>query len=275
MKQGIERCVIRLAETGCEIIPAFTVLIHIRFQHQRAQSRRQGEGVDGGQADRDGHGNTELRVECTRGSSHERGGYEYRHEDHGRNDNGRRYAAHRIGSRLISRPVPRVETALHGFHHDNGIVHYRADGKHQREEREQVDGEPRHCHESECRDDRDEYGYGGNQCRAYILQKQVHDKHDQQDCQQKRHRHFPDGGIEKTVRIAYRDELEAFRQVLAHLFENRVDLVDDRRSVGACRLVGHGKGARLAVDGRTEIIRLAAQFDIRDLFQAEHVAAGQ
>ena len=164
MKQSVKSNVICLAETGCEIIPDFTVLVHIRFQHQRAQSRRQGEGVDGRQADRDGHGNTELCVECTRGSSHERGGDEYRHEDHGRNDDGRRYAAHCIGSRLISRPISCIETALHCFHHDNGIVHYRTDGKHQREECKQVDGKSRYRHKCECRNNRNEYRYGRDQC---------------------------------------------------------------------------------------------------------------
>ena len=39
------------------------------------------------------------------------------------------------------RRQPFFDVVLHGLHHDDGVVHHQADGQHQAEQRERVDGE--------------------------------------------------------------------------------------------------------------------------------------
>ena len=53
-----------------------------------------------------------------------------------------------------------VELRLHRFHHHNGIIDHGSDGKHKREQGEQVDGESNHGHHGKCADDGNEDGYG-------------------------------------------------------------------------------------------------------------------
>ena len=85
-----------LAEACGEVVLHLAVLIQIGLQQQGAESRRERQGVECRDTYGDGHRDTELRIERTRGSAHHRHRDKHRHKDQRRGDDGRSDAAHGI-----------------------------------------------------------------------------------------------------------------------------------------------------------------------------------
>jgi hypothetical protein len=52
---------------------------------------------------------------------------------------------------------PRLDVALHVFHHDDGVIDHDADGQHEAEEAQRVDREAEEQHDAERADDRDRH----------------------------------------------------------------------------------------------------------------------
>ncbi len=65
--------------------------------------------------------------------------------------------------------------------HDDGVVDHEADGQHQRQQRQRVDGEVEGIHQREGADERDRDGNERNESGADRAQKQKDDQHDEQD----------------------------------------------------------------------------------------------
>ena len=149
LHKNVERGIERFTETGGKILLLRTVLVDIRLQQQSAKSRTQGKGIHRRDTYRHCHCQTELRIERTGRAAHERHRNKYGHEHQRGCDNGIRDTFHRIDTCHIRGLIPHIETCLHRLHHNDGIVHHRTDNQNQREQRNQVDAETRHRHESE------------------------------------------------------------------------------------------------------------------------------
>ncbi len=274
-RQRAEHGVERPAEPRREVVFRVAVLVRVGFEHQCAQGRREREGIDGRYADGDGHRQAELRIECARRAARHRHGNEDGHEDDRGGQNRRAHPFHGIGGREVRRAVARVEFRLHRFDHHDRIVHHRADGQHEGEEREQVDGEAQQRHDGERADDRHEDRNRGNERRADVLQEDVHDQYHQQYGFQQGFDDLADRGVEEPVGIAQRYELHAGGQFARDLGQHRVDLLDRLRGVRARLLVDHSHGALVSVHVGAVVVVFVAQLDVGHLFQAQHLAAGK
>ena len=164
------------------------VALHLRLEQQRGQRGTEREGVEGRQdhGNRNGHG--ELLVEPSRDSGNERGGNEHRRENQRDADHGTRDLFHRFERRVLgSQPI--LNVALHGLHHDDGIVHHQADRQNQSEQRKRVDGKTEEREEDECTDQRDRDRQQRNQRGAPALQEDVDHNDHQHD---RDHQRFDD-----------------------------------------------------------------------------------
>ena len=152
--------------------------LYRRSQNQCAQRRGQRQRIDQRDAHGDSHRQSELLEEDAGGAAHERHGDENHHEDQRGGEQRDRKPAHSVFRGFEGRGVALVKTSFHRLHHHDGVVHHRADDQHQCEERQQVDGESCHLHESESADKRHDNTHGGNQGGTDVLQeKQHHDQH--------------------------------------------------------------------------------------------------
>ena len=131
---GIER----RAEARRKAAFRLPVFGQVGLKHHGTERRRQGKGVDGGDADGSRHGDTELRIERARRAAHQRNGDEHGHEYQRSGDDGRRDAAHCVDCRHVRRLISGVETRLDSLHHDNGVIDDDTDCQHEGEQSEQV-----------------------------------------------------------------------------------------------------------------------------------------
>ena len=74
----------------------------MRLEHDGAECRRQGQGVQSGETDCDGHGDTKLTIERTARSAHEAHGHEHGHHHQRNRHDGTAQFAHGI-NRSLSR----------------------------------------------------------------------------------------------------------------------------------------------------------------------------
>ena len=242
-----ERGVERLAEAGGEVVAHLSVLVHVGFQQQGAERRRERKGIDGRDTDGHGHRDTELSVEDTRRSAHHGHGNEDGHEDQRRGDDGRRDARHGVDGGMVGRLVSHVESRLHRLDDDDGIVDDCTDRKHQCEERQQVDREPGHRQECEGSDECYENRDRGDERRADVLQEDVDHQHHEDDGFDQRFEHLVHRGVKEVVHTLQVSDFDAFRQFGTYLFEQRFDILDDLRGIRTGGLKDHRADARVAV----------------------------
>ena len=259
-----------LAETGGEVVLHLPVLIEVGLQDQRAEGRRQRQGVDGRNTYGHGHRDTELGVERSRRTAHHRHGDEHRHEDQRRGDDGRRDARHGVDGGHVGGLVPGVEAGLDRLDDDDGVVDDRTDRKHQGEERQQVDREAGHRKEGKRTDQRNENRHRGDEGRADILQEDVDHKYHEDDGLDQRLDYLVDRGEEEVVDAHHVHDLHPFREVLAGLVEQGVDVLDDGCGVRAGCLEDHGRHARVAVHAALEGVGLLAQLDFGHILEPQH-----
>ena len=271
---GAERRIERLAEAGGEVVAHLAVLVHIGLHDDGAERGRQRKGVERGDADGDGHGQTELRVEDARRTAHHGDGDEDGHEDQRRSDDSRSDARHGVDGGHVRRLVPGVETRLHGLDDDDGVVDDGADGEHEGEQRQEVDGEPGDGEEREGTDKCDENRNRGNQRGPDVLQEDVDDQHDEDDGLEEGFDDLVDGSVEKVVDVLKADDFDALGQLGADFVEQVLDVLDDLRGVGPGGLEDHGGDAGVAVGVALIGIGLAAELDVGDLAEPQHLPVG-
>ena len=83
------------------------------------------------------------------------------------------------------------------------------------------------------------------------------------------------GGVEEVFRGVQLIELYALWQILSHLLNTRVNLVDDLCGVRACRLIHHEQRAVVPVGHAFVVVRLVAQLDACHVLQAQYLTRGQ
>ena len=265
----------------CRAEPCGKVLLHlpffiqIRTEHQRTESGRKRQGIDGRDTYSSSHGQTELHVECAAGASHHRHGNKHRHENQRGGNDGRGDAAHRVKRSHIRRLVSHIELGLHRLDHDNRIVNHNTDGKHQSEQRQQVDAEARNRHESERTDQRHQNRNGGNHHRLHILQEHVGDDDHQEECLEQCLHNLMHGSVEEVFRRVQFGKLYPFGQIFRHLLHLRVNLRNDFRSVRSCRLINHEQGTGLSVGHAPVVVCLITQLNACHILQTKHFACGK
>ena len=96
LEHGTESRIVSLAEPGREVVLHVAVFIDVWLEQQGAERRGKSQCVECGDTDGNGHRDTELRIERTRGSAHHRHRDKHGHKDQRRGDDGRSDAAHGI-----------------------------------------------------------------------------------------------------------------------------------------------------------------------------------
>ena len=104
-------------------------LFLVRFQEHGAQRRTQRQRVDGGQADGDGHRQTELAVERTRRTGDEAYRNEHGHHHEGDRHDSSRNFAHRVDRRFQRRFITLIQFGMYRLDDHDGIIDDNTDGK--------------------------------------------------------------------------------------------------------------------------------------------------
>ena len=96
---------------------------------------------------------------------------------------------------------PLFDVVLHRFHHDDGVIDHQADGQHQAEERERVDGEAERRKDNEGADERDRHGQQRNEGGAPALEEDEDDNDDQAERFEQREHDLVDAGGDRLGRV--------------------------------------------------------------------------
>ena len=154
--------------------------------------RRHGHGVDGRDDHRHRDGQGELAEELAGDAAEEGAGQQHRaeHQRHGEDRPGD--LVHCL-DRGFAHGQALVQPALDVLQHDDGVVHDEADGQHQPEERQVVQGEAHQAHDGEGPDQRDCHVDHGQEQGFPVLQEQQDDDGNQDDGLAQRMEHLIHG----------------------------------------------------------------------------------
>ena len=102
----------------------------VGLQEDGTQGRTQCQGVQCGETDGNGHGKTELAVECTGCTTHETYRDEYGHHHQCNRDDGAAQFVHGVDRSCSGRFVTLVKLGMDTFDNHNGIIDHNGDGEH-------------------------------------------------------------------------------------------------------------------------------------------------
>ncbi len=258
VRQLVEAGVEAVAEDGQGPRPGRTGFLAVRLglEQQGRHGRRQGQGHDQREDRRRGDGQGELAVELARDAADEGGGDEHRGQHQGDGDQRPADLVHG-GVRRRPRRHAVLEVALDVLDHHDGVVDHDADGQHQAEQGQGVEGEASRQHHREGADQRDRDGQDRDDRRAPALQEDDdHDGHQHQGLEQ--------GLVDLVDRLldvlgGVVDDLvvQARREILPQGLHLGDDALRGLQGVGARLLQdadgGRRLGVRLAVLDRAQI----------------------
>ena len=141
----------------------------------RAQRGAQRERLERRDEHRDGDGERELLVEAAGDPRDERHRNEHRGHAEGDRDDRSAHLLHRLERRVPGRHAL-LDVVLDRLDHDDGVVDHEADGEHQPEERQRVDGEAEQREDRERADERDRHGEERNERGPPALQEEEDDE---------------------------------------------------------------------------------------------------
>ena len=245
-----------------------------RLEQRGAQGRREAQGQESREDDGHGHRQRELPIDVAHRTREESHGQKDRHQHHGDADHGTTDLGHGLARGGTGREPFRGHEALHVFNHHDGIVHQDADGQHQAEHGQHVDGEARGQHHAKGAHQCHWHHQGGDQGVTPVLQEQEHHrKHQQHGLDQGVH-HLLDrqghkgGGVVRDLGAhALGEELLQLHQPVFH-------------GLGGLQRIGGGRELQadahgvLAIQAGVGAIGLRAQLDAGHVTQAHHRAIG-
>ena len=237
-------------------------------QHQGAEGRGEGHGIDGGDNNRYRHRYAELGIEDAGRSAYEADGDEYAHEHNRCGDKGRSESFHSIHTGQIRRAVPFVELSLHRLHHHYGVVHHRTDDQHQGKEGQQVQAEAYEIKHSKGAYQADHNSQRGDEGASEVLQEDIYHQHHQDDGFQQGAYHIMDAGIQEVLGAHHIHQLHTGRQFLLYLEGRLVDVLDNLVGIRSGCLRNHTVGSCMSVGTVLEGIVLNAQLHTRHILQA-------
>ncbi|MCY1482991.1 hypothetical protein D9M68_165610 [compost metagenome] len=152
-----------------------------RLQQHGAQGRCERERDEHRQQHRRNDRERELAVDPADRATGERHRHEYSAQHHRHPDQRTADLSHRLAGGLKRGQSFLVHHALDVLDHHDGVVHQQADGQHQAEHRQRVDGEAKRRHHAEGAEQDHRHRDRGDQRGAEVLQEQVHHQEHQDD----------------------------------------------------------------------------------------------
>ncbi len=157
-----------------EELPERPLGLLLRPQDQRAERRREREGIEGRDEDRDRDRDRELHVHPALDAAHEGHGNEHGGENEGDSDDRLGDLFHRLQRGVLRREAV-LDVVLDRLDDDDRVVDDEADREDEAEQRQRVDREAEHRKEDERADERHGHGEQRDQRRAPALQEEEHD----------------------------------------------------------------------------------------------------
>ena len=141
----------------------------------------------------------------------------------------------RARQRRLERLHALLDVAVDVLDHDDGVVDDEADGQHQRQQRQQVDGIAERQQREHHADQRQRNGDDRDQRRAQVAEEQEDHHDDDQRRLQQRLLHLLDRGVDELGGVVGDGGLHAGRQLPLDVREGLAHVADDGQRIGGRR----------------------------------------
>ena len=158
--------------------------------------------------------------------------------------------------------------ALDIFHDDDRVVHHQPHGKHDGQEREQVDGEAEHQHQKHGADQRDGNGRDRNDDGAQGSHEKEDDQHHDDERLGERLDHLVDRVVDVDRRVVGDAELDPRWQCFFNARQRFAHLADHVQRVGGGEDPDAHERGRLPVEADLRVVVLGSEYDIGDFPEA-------
>ena len=179
-----------------------------RRQHPCGQHRRQGEGHQPREQDRQAEGDGEFAEQAAEQSAQKQDRNEHRHQGDGHREDRRPDLARAAQGGLPAR-LPLLLSLHDRFHHHDRVIHHKADAEGEGHQRDCVQGIAQPLHRPERGQQRDHNRQGRQQSGDSGAEEQGDHCHHQGNCQQQRQFHIMDRFLNRL------------RAIKEHLHRNR------------------------------------------------------
>ena len=244
------------------------------FENQAGHHRREREGVEGGDGDRESDRESELAVDNPDAAGVEGHRHEHRHQHQRGGDQGADQLAHALQCRLAWLHAL-LEVLGHRLDHHNGVVDHQARGQHEAQQGELVDREAEGLDEGKGAHQRDWDRQAGHDGGPPVLQEQEQDHQHQHNRQAEGVGDAIDSRFDELTHVVDLIHRDARRQLAGELVHQRHHRFRNLQRV-AVRCLIHADGdRRIAVDiGALRGEAVEAVGRLTDVLQAEQVALG-
>ena len=233
--------------------------------HGFEQGGTQGRGQDQGHQHREHHGRDdgegELAIDGTGRATEEGHGHEHRRQHQGDAHQGAGDLGHGLAGRLEGGEILLAHQTLHVLHHHDGVIHQEADGEHQTEHGQGVDGEAEGRHHPEGAEQDHGHRDGRNQGCPEVLQEQIHDAEHQEDRLDQGLHHLLDGDLHERRGVVGIDDLHVGREVLGEFTQLGPHVLGGVQGVGTGRQLDGDGGGGLAVVERGRVVVFTGKLD--------------
>ena len=261
-----------LVEPGEEAAMAFVLVFRQRLQQCRAQGGRQDQRHGDRQHHRRHNGDRELAIDHARRSAKE--GHRQEHSGQHQRDTDQRASdfAHGFLGRFLRAKTFFAHDALDVFDDDNGVVHQKADGEHQREHGECVDRIAEGFQHAERAQQHHRHSDGGNERGAPVLQEHEHHDDDEQGGFHQRLDHVIDRQADEGRVVHWEGELHAGREGGRQFGRFGLHGIGSGERIGAWRQLDRDTGRWMAVHAAGHGITLRPQLHARHIAQPDRRA---
>ena len=161
---------------------------------------------------------------------------------------------------------------LHVFDHDDGVVHHEADGEHEAEQADRVDGEA-HCQQERQRSDqRDGDGDGRNERRAPVLQEDEDNTDHQGQCLEQRDDDLLDRRRHEERGVVGNLVGDIVGKALRQDFHLGPDLIGHVERIGVGELIHREECGWLSVQFAEPAVVLGPELYPGDILERDHGA---
>ena len=244
----------------------------VRLEYPRAHHRRERERDKTRHHYRGGHGERELGEQLSGAAGHEGERRKHRgerqaHRDHREGD------LARAVDRSLHRRLAHLHMAVAILQHHDRVVDDQANGEHQAEERQHVDGESHQEQKEERADQRHRYGDERNQRRANRAQEHEDHQHHQDHCLDHGAVDALDRALDEQRRVECKLQRHALRQPGLHALHFALDGLRHRERIGGGLLDDAQAHRGIAVHAHQVALVERAQPRRADVLEAHRIAA--
>ena len=237
-------------------------------EKQGTECWRQGEGIECRDRYCGGERYGELAQKQPRDALHERYGYKYGQQHDGRGDDGRLHPTHSLACGVGGRKAS-FDACLCCLDYDDGIIDHKPNGEHQRQQRDNVEGETQQRVDDKHTHQRYGYRHQRDECSTPILQEDVDDGNDEHQCQQQCAGYILHARFDVFCGIDNGVYCNAVGQSLLLLTDKSLDTTTHLHGVARWLLIDDNQCRGVAPHERAYGIGLAAKLHLGHILKAQ------